>query len=861
MTPESCLESCSDEICTYSIHNESKCSGSPLAGPIHQEQIISESSRPYHDKWLYLLINAPGCVLTLYTTDQFSGSSQSYSGAGCHGIQQDLSTGLSIRTSAKCVEGASTPENPGPNPTPKPAPKPCYKKVQNMPQALATESGVADACDGGIYGQSCVDFPDLEEGDKCEVAQTPLGVALLQKDLDRPCNSTSGPCNDIVLAEQKGGVASVEKATRYSWAGCYTDANNRDLTNFEEGGGQTTVAACQQWAASKNFKYFALQAGNECRGDNSFDKGANTYKPVPSSSCGTECENEQAEGTKLLCGGNWINAVYVTKPEPVSTTSPYTWAGCFWDNNDRDLKKGPQIVGFTVATCQQWALSRNYKYFALQAGGQCMADNTYARSSTYTSVGMGECGSICQDESATGPSLFCGSDWINAVYVTKGLQQVTTNGFAGCYWDNGARDLPTQAPGLTYTVATCRQYAISRYMPYFGVQANGQCLIGDAWNTLFGDPQASYGKHSDSDCGSKCADETAEDTTLKCGADWVNAIYFAQPPQRTSSPSLPGEVAGGTTPQAVRYTSGQNDDWCKSVGISQGWEWTYNGGSNIPPTAPGAWCTKAQLEAYQPRFIGCFLDNEDRAMKNNMQDGYTVETCSQWAVSRNFKYFALQANGQCFGDNTYGDGKDPYSAVNQSQCGGTCTDETSEADFLSCGSGWVNAVYLTFGAAPAAPGAAAAAPAADLAPAGVGAGPPPQVSKPKADCRNITVFQKLDGKVGFANVQLCGGEKSDCYIDNVCKEPTTTVTTTTITVTTSTTTTVVYECHCKVFAEGQGPGCAGKCCVRENDEGGEGFDTDCSTETDETGCNQRLNGANQNFCVYKKQAYWKSLAT
>jgi len=311
MTPESCLDSCSDEICTYSIHNESKCSGSPLAGPIHQEQTISESSRPYHEKWLYLLINAPGCVLTLYTTADFSGSSQSYSGAGCHGIQQDLSTGLSIKTTAKCVEGASTPANPGLNPAPKPAPKPCYKKVQNMPKALATEGGVADACDGGIYGESCVDFPDLEEGDKCEVAQNPLAPVLLQK----------------------------------------------------------------------------------------------------------------------------------------------------------------------------------------------------------------------------------------------------------------------------------------------------------------------------------------------------------------------------------------------------------------------------------------------------------------------------------------------------------------------------------------------------------------------ADCRNITVFQKLDGKVGFANVQLCGGEKSNCYIDNVCKEPTTTVTTTTITVTTSTTTTVVYECHCKVFAEGQGPGCVGKCCARENDEGGEGFDSDCSTETDETGCSSRLNGANQNFCVYKKQAYWKSLAT
>jgi len=130
----------------------------------------------------------------------------------------------------------------------------------------------------------------------------------------------------------------------------------------------------------------------------------------------------------------------------------------------------------------------------------------------------------------------------------------------------------------------------------------------------------------------------------------------------------------------------------------------------------------------------------------------------------------------------------------------------------------------------------------------------------EAGCRNTTVFQKLSGKVGFANIQLCGGEKATCYIDNVCEEPTTITTTTTKTVTTTTTTTLVYECHCRAFADGKGPGCSGKCCVRKDNEGGEGFDSDCDTEKEEKGCNQRLNGANQNFCVYKTQAYWKSLA-
>jgi len=173
-------------------------------------------------------------------------------------------------------------------------------------------------------------------------------------------------------------------------------------------------------------------------------------------------------------------------------------------------------------------------------------------------------------------------------------------------------------------------------------------------------------------------------------------------------------------------------------------------------------------------------------------------------------------------------------------------------------------IYHTLGSsptpAPTKPPAPAPTPDEELKPAGADEELSPAGAPTPADCRNATVFQKLSGKVGFANIELCGGEKANCYIDNVCEEPTTTITTTTKTITTSTTTTVVYECHCRAFAEGQGPGCSGKCCVRKDNEGGEGFDTDCSTETDENGCNERLNGANQNFCVYKRQSYWKSLA-
>jgi len=132
----------------------------------------------------------------------------------------------------------------------------------------------------------------------------------------------------------------------------------------------------------------------------------------------------------------------------------------------------------------------------------------------------------------------------------------------------------------------------------------------------------------------------------------------------------------------------------------------------------------------------------------------------------------------------------------------------------------------------------------------------------EAGCQNMTVLQKLNGEIDFGEIQLCGGEKPKCYIRNTCAETTktTTITTTTITVTTTTTTTVLYECHCKVFAEGQGPGCQGNCCALSSDgTGGSGSDQDCMTETTENKCNGRTNGANQKFCVYESHAHWETL--
>jgi len=280
----------------------------------------------------------------------------------------------------------------------------------------------------------------------------------------------------------------------------------------------------------------------------------------------------------------------------------------------------------------------------------------------------------------------------------------------------------------------------------------------------------------------------------------------------------------------------------------------------MPPTTGGAWCTRKQVEANNVQFVGCFWDNSARDLKNFVEGPpYDIATCSQWAVSRNYKYFALQANGECRVANQYG-GKDPYGLESNGgpKCGNMCEGETMKVSGGSfCGGSWINAIYLAL---------PEPTPEPTPAPAPLPTQPTLQTQAPllkssksnaaptPAPCQNTTVLQKLNGKVEFGEIQLCGGEKPKCYIRNTCEEPTTTIITTTITITTSTTTTLLYECHCKAFAQDQLPGCQGQCCA-----GGQEYDSDCMLMKTENSCNGRTNGASQQFCVWKSHSHWETM--
>merc|ERR1712156_855724 len=74
------------------------------------------------------------------------------------------------------------------------------------------------------------------------------------------------------------------------------------------------------------------------------------------------------------------------------------------------------------------------------------------------------------------------------------------DGFLGCAWDQGRRDLQQWFSG-SYTINTCRRKAARGRFKYFGLQVGTQC-----W-------------------GGKKSNERSQEIMHQHGSNWQNAIY------------------------------------------------------------------------------------------------------------------------------------------------------------------------------------------------------------------------------------------------------------------------------------------------------------------------------------------------
>ena len=89
------------------------------------------------------------------------------------------------------------------------------------------------------------------------------------------------------------------------------------------------------------------------------------------------------------------------------------YIGCFSDDGNRDLEKGPMKYGYNQKTCNE--ACKTYKYFALQNNGWCVCGDAYATEAQYVQKNDGECYSG-HSGSPNGNSN--GGAWRNSVYHT-----------------------------------------------------------------------------------------------------------------------------------------------------------------------------------------------------------------------------------------------------------------------------------------------------------------------------------------------------------------------------------------------------------------------------------------------------------
>ena len=163
-----------------------------------------------------------------------------------------------------------------------------------------------------------------------------------------------------------------------------------------------SVGKCYRLCKSKKFKFFGVQAGNECWCGNHYGR----YGRRDKRECRSQCNGDKT----TYCGGGWRNDVYATGLEEHAVG--VSFLGCFRDNGHRDL---PVVHNAnhetTKAYCLNFCKARGYRYFGLQAGFQCTCGNKYGN---FGRVAVKECSTRCRGDSRR----TCGGSWRNAVYST-----------------------------------------------------------------------------------------------------------------------------------------------------------------------------------------------------------------------------------------------------------------------------------------------------------------------------------------------------------------------------------------------------------------------------------------------------------
>ncbi len=223
-------------------------------------------------------------------------------------------------------------------------------------------------------------------------------------------------------------------------------------------------------------------------------------------------------------------------------------------------------------------------------------------------------------ENTGGPGYMAGHIWWNGkVYTTdnnnfrirsvKTNTSTGTNGFIqagkriGCYRDNQSRKLQYNA-GNNLTNEECRDIAIKRDHPYYGLQYGGECYTGTDLNKA-----TSLGKLDDSECQ---MNNTKVPGTEKSGGFWANDIHST-----FESPNI--RMCGRANKNflhkdAFLIKSEQGPD-CNSNDL---WEIEYEWQPKDPPIIQ--FCSDPDFTEFYP--VGCSNPNSKTTCESTVIAGF-----------------------------------------------------------------------------------------------------------------------------------------------------------------------------------------------------------------------------------------------
>ena len=286
------------------------------------------------------------------------------------------------------------------------------------------------------------------------------------------------------------------------YLGCFADDGpSRVLPYHLLGSDDMTAAKCA--AHCFIYDFFGLEYGRECWCGN-----LPPSNPVPESECSYSCAGDK--GT--LCGAGQRLNVWGIRLTAPPTVGPYTYQGCYTDNNNGRALAGAvyRDPNMTPASCA--ASCTGYAWFGLEYSTQCFCGTDLLPSSKKV-AGM-QCDMPCGGD-LDAP---CGdADRLN-VYYNPTAAPVSNPAAVGEFKQKGCWTDSQSARSLysavlrrdDMTIGRCASFC--KAFNYFGVEFGSQCYCGNSLG----------GAHvSESQCGELCVG----DSTETCGAADRLTVY------------------------------------------------------------------------------------------------------------------------------------------------------------------------------------------------------------------------------------------------------------------------------------------------------------------------------------------------